>query len=163
MRKIVLLLSGLPLGALLSQFPEFFQLYTQRFGGRLDEINLQVEDLDRRAERAQMNRFDYIRRFMKNNDQVVQGEGTNLARLLGRQVKFEHAYDALQTSTPVWRAARFAEHFDPDIAIPTFDAYRPAVPLTIEGGAYSDSGFFLGWLVMWLITGGRRGRKRLKD
>ncbi|HAA92475.1 MAG TPA: hypothetical protein DCE33_08520, partial [Rhodospirillaceae bacterium] len=108
-----------------------------------------------------LDRFQYIRRFMNNSDNVVQGEGASLARLLGRQVKYKQAYDAMQTSTPLWRAARFAEHFDPDIAIPTFDAYRPAVPLTIEGGAYSGSGFFLGWLLMWLITGGKR--QRLKD
>jgi hypothetical protein len=163
MRKIVLLISGLLIGSLLSQFPEYFQQYTQRLGGRLDEINLQVKNLDTRAADAKLNRFQYIRRFMGNSDTVVQGEGQSLGRLLGRQIKFKQAYDALQTSTPIWRAARFAAHFDPDIGIPTFEAYRPAIPLTVEGGAYSGSGFFLGWLIMFLVTGGRRRRPKPKD
>ena len=161
MRKIVLLVSGLLVGSLLSQFPEYFQQYTQRLGGRLDEVNFQVKNLDARAADIKLNRFQYIRRLMSSSDTIVQNEGETLGLLLGREIRYNQAYEALHTSTPIWRAVQFAAHFEPDI--PTIEAYRPAIPLTVEAGAYSCFGFCIGWLIVFIITGGRRRQPKPKD
>jgi hypothetical protein len=162
MRKIILIVSGLLGASLFSQFPEFFQQYTQRLGGRLDEVNLQVANVDKRAAAESMTRYDYVRHFMKNSDGVIRREGDNLADILGRQIALARAYNALHKSAPLWRAAVFSEHFDPDIAFPTFDAYRPAIPLTAEGGIYSGTGFFTSWLIMYMFVGRRRRRQKAK-
>jgi hypothetical protein len=159
MRKFVLLISALVWAALLSQFPEFYQQYTQRLGGRLDELNLQMRDLDARAGKLGLTRFEYVRRFINNPDQVIQLEGQNLSNLMGRQIAYTKAFNALQNAPPLWRAVRFAEYFDEDIALPTVEIFKPAVPLTIEGAIYSGTGFLIGWLSMFGLVRRRRRRR----
>ena len=90
-------------------------------------------------------------------------EGEALGLLLGREIRYNQAYEVLHTSTSIWRAVHFAAHFDLDIGIPTIEAYRPAIPLTVEAGAYSCFGFCIGWLIVFIITGGRRRRLKPKD
>ena len=158
MRKFVLLISALVWAALLSQFPEFYQQYTQRLGGRLDELNLQMRDLDARAGKLGLTRYDYVRRFINNPDEVILLEGQNLSNMMGRQIRYTRAFAALQNAPPLWRAVRFTEHFDEDIGLPTLEIYVPAIPLSIEGAVYSASGFLFGWLSMFGLV--RRHKRR---
>ena len=159
MKSIFTVITALLLGALLSQFPEFYQQYLQRVGGQLDGIRLEITDLDQRAESVQKNRFEYIRRLLENNDPIVQNEGYNLARLLGKQIKLQRTFDDLNSSNPLWRSVRFAHHFNNDTAIPTLESFRPAVPITVEGAYYFSLGAFLGWFVSWLLSRGFRRQK----
>ena len=158
MKVIFTITTTLLLGALFSQFPEFYQQYLQRVGGQLDGIRLEISDLDQRAASVQSNRFQYIRRLLENGDPIVQNEGHSLARLLGRQIKLQRTFDDLNTSDTLWRSVRFAQHFSNDIAIPTLYSFRPAVPITVEGAYYFSLGAFLGWLASWLL--GRSFRRR---
>src|SRR3546814_16415972 len=93
-RRLLLLACMLVGAVLLSQFPEFFQQYMQRLGGRLDEIDLQVAQLDERAAAAGLDRYDYTRKFIGNGDPVIRREGRHLVGLGGRQVVLSRAYDA---------------------------------------------------------------------
>ena len=151
MKLVFTIITALLFGSLLSQFPEFYQQYLQRLGGQLDGIRLEITDLDQRAESAQKNRFEYIRRLLENDDPIVQNEGDNLARLLGRQIKLQRTFDDLNSSNPLWRSVRFAHHFNNEIAIPTLDSFRPAIPITVEGAYYFSLGAFLGWFFSWLL------------
>ena len=141
MRKAGFLLFGLVGAVLLSQFPEFFQQYVQRLGGRLDEVTMQVQALDRRAGEAGKSTPDYVRGFLFHDEPDVRREGLALQALVQRRIALAGAYEALQGPDRWWRAGRFVEHFDWDIASSTFDAYRPAVPVTAEAGAYAGAGF----------------------
>ena len=158
MKSLFTITTTLLLGALLSQFPEFYQQYLQRVGGQLDGIRLQISDLDHRAASVQSDRFQYIRRLLENGDPIVQNEGHNLARLLGRQIKLQRTFDDLNGSDPIWRSVRFAQHFNNDIAIPTLYSFRPAMPFTVEGAYYLSLGAFLGWFASWLL--GRSFRRK---
>jgi len=151
MKLVFTIITALLFGSLLSQFPEFYQQYLQRLGGQLDGIRLEITDLDQRAESVQKNRFEYIRRLLENDDPIVQNEGDNLARLLGRQIKLQRTFDDLNSSNPLWRSVRFAHHFNNEIAIPTLDSFRPAIPITVEGAYYFSLGAFLGWFFSWLL------------
>ena len=151
MKLVFTIITALLFGSLLSQFPEFYQQYLQRLGGQLDGIRLEITDLDQRAESAQKNRFEYIRRLLENDDPIVQNEGDNLARLLGKQIKLQRTFDDLNSSNPLWRSVRFAHHFNNEIAIPTLDSFRPAIPITVEGAYYFSLGAFLGWFFSWLL------------
>lgn len=152
MKTTLIILSTLAFGVILSQFPEFYQQYTQRVGGHLDGVKLQVADLDQRAASINKNRFEYIRRLLKNKDAVVQNEGHSLVRLLGSEIKLQSAFDSLNEPVALWRSARFVQHFDKNIAIATLNSYRPAIPLTVEGLAYFCSGAVLGWLSVLLAS-----------
>jgi hypothetical protein len=165
MRKAGFLLFGLIGAVLLSQFPEFFQQYVQRLGGRLDEVAAQVQALDRRAGEAGKSTPDYIRGFLFHAEPDVRREGLALQALVQRRVALADAYEALQGPDRWWRAGRFAEHFDWDIASSTFDAYRPAVPVTAEAGVYAGAGFGSAAILFLALSGALSGlfrRRRVR-
>lgn len=156
MRKTGVLLFGLVGALLLSQFPEYFQQYVQRLGGRLDEVASQVTALDKRAAEAGTSTPLYLRDFILNRDPQVRREGQELQALVRRRVVLADDYRALTGSDRWWRAGRFVEHFDWDVAATTFRAYEPAMPVTPESGIYAGAGFGTGMVLFLLIFGLRR-------
>lgn len=160
MRKTGVLLFGLIGAIVLSQFPEFFQQYVQRLGGRLDEVTNQVTSLDKRAAEAGTSTSLYLRDFILNRDPQVRREGQELQALVRRRVVLAADYRALNGSGSWWRAAHFVEHFDWDIAATTFQAFQPAMPVTAESAVYTGAGFGTGMVIFVLIFGWRRRRPR---
>lgn len=158
MRKTVFLLFGLAGAALLSQFPEFFQQYTQRLGGRLDEVRMQVEALESRATASGKSLNAYLEQFLVSRDPDVRQEGRALAALVQRRATLTTAYAALADTSQFWRARAFAEHVDMDIAQATARDYKPATPLTAESAVYSGAGFGIGGVIYSLLFGWRRRR-----
>jgi len=166
MRKAGLLLFGLVGALLLSQFPEFFQQYTQRLGGRLDEVTSQVAALEKRAGEAGKDLPGYLRGFLLHRDVDVRREGLELQALVQRRVALEESYRALAGVDRWWRIAQFAEHADWKIAASTLEVYRPAMPVTPEAAVYAGTGFGTGALIFLAILGlwgpeRRRARRAL--
>lgn len=159
MRKAAFLIFGLVGAALLSQFPEFFQQYTQRLGGRLDEVRTQVEALEQRASASGKTLNAYLEQFLVSRDRDVQQEGRALAVLVQRRAAMVTAYSALTDASRFWRARAFAEHVDMDIAKATARDYQPATPLTAESAVYSGAGFGAGGVAYSLLFGWRRKRR----
>ncbi len=159
MRRAAFLMFGLLGAAVLSQFPEFFQQYTQRLGGRLDEVKIQVAALEQRAALSGRTVNAYLERFLVNPDPDIRQEGRALALLVQRRAAMTTAYSALSDASQFWRARAFAEHMDLDIARATARAYKPAVPLTAESAVYSGAGFGVGGVVYGLLFGWRRQRR----
>lgn len=166
MRKAGILLFGLVGALVLSQFPEFFQQYTQRLGGRLDEVTAQVAALEKRAAEAGKDVPGYLRGFLLHRDVDVRREGMHLRSLVERRAALANAYEALTGAGSLWRAPRFAEHVDWEVATATLTAYRPAVPVTTESAVYTGTGFGAGALVFLVILGlwgpERRGQRRAR-
>lgn len=161
MRKTGFLLFGLIGAVLLSQFPEFFQQYMQRMGGRLDEVTSQVEALDRRAAEAGKNTPDYVRGLRVHGSAEVRREGEALQMLVQRRVTLAEAYAALTGTDRWWRAGRFVEYFDWDVASAALTVYQPAVPVTAEAAVYAGAGFGGGALIFLMLFGvGERRRMR---
>lgn len=159
MRKAAFLLFGLAGAALLSQFPEFFQQYTQRLGGRLDEVRTQVEALETRASASSKTLNAYLEQFLVSQDRDVRQEGRALAALVQRRATLATAYSALSDTSQFWRARAFAEHVDMDIARATARDYQPATPLTAESAVYSGAGFGAGGVIYSVLFGWRRRRR----
>lgn len=159
MRKAAFVIFGLFGAALLSQFPEFFQQYTQRLGGRLDEVRAQVDALEQRATASGKTLNAYLEQFLVNRDRDVQQEGRALAVLVQRRAEMSTAYSALTDASQFWRARAFAEHVDWQIAEATARDYKPATPLTAESAIYSGAGFGAGCVVYSLLFGWRRKRR----
>ena len=153
MRKAGFLLFGLAGALILSQFPEFFQQYTQRLGGRLDEVAAQVTALEKRAAEAGKDVPAYLRSFLLNRDVDVRREGMHLRSLVERHAELSNAYAALTGSGSLWRAQRFATYVDWEIARATLGVYRPAVPVTAESAIYSGAGFGAGALIFLVVLG----------
>lgn len=153
MRKGGLLLCGFIGALLLSQFPEFFQQYTQRLGGRLDELTAQVSALEGRATAAGKDVRGYIRGFLLHRDVDVRREGMELQAMVDRRTVLAESYQALTGADQWWRAAAFARQVDWRTAGATLEIYRPAVPVTPEAGIYAGAGFGGGALVFLAILG----------
>jgi hypothetical protein len=159
MHKIGFFLFGLVGAVLLSQFPEFFQQYVQRLGGRLDEVTRHVAALDQRAGEAGKNTPEYIRGLLLHRDADVRREGLALQALVQRRAALAEAFQVLTGADGWWRAGSFVEHFDWDVASASFNDYRPAVPVTTESAVYAGAGFGSG-AIIYLVSLGRLGRRR---
>lgn len=167
MRKSVFLLFGCAGALLFSQFPEFFQQYTQRLGGHLDEVAAQVSALERRADEAGKELPAYLRTFLLHRDADVRREGYALREMVQRKETLTQSYKALTGVENWWRAGEFAKHVDWEIAGSALSIYRPAMPVTPEAAIYAGAGFGGGAIVYFTLLGligprerSRRGRRR---
>jgi len=159
-RRTASLAAGLILAAVVAQVPEFSQQYLQRLGGQIDEIDLQVEALDRRAAEAGLARGTYVRRFLDNNDQVIKREGEYMVAVLARHTLLHAAYDAMVIA-PLWqRPLRMVQHHQPETSRATLAVFKPALPLTAEGLSYAAAGFLGGWGLTALLLLSFRRRLR---
>lgn len=145
--KTLHLVFALACAAAMSQFPAYYDQYTQRLGGALDELSAQIAGLDARAAAAGLDRYDYIRRFEANDDAVVRGEGVAMIETLARHKRLRDAYARLRAAPWYATTVELAFHLEPDIARNAFRDFVPAVPLSVSGGAHAFLGFFFGYLI----------------
>lgn len=161
--RILTLVMGILGAAALSQAPEFAQQYLQRLAGTADILTEQVAALDARASARNMNRYDYIRRFLANGDPAIRAEGMALSDLLARERDTRAALAALRDAPPLLMAWTAFGHLDPVIAWRTLDDFKPALPLTAAGALHAAAGFLglasLFRLLVFLL----RPRRRLRQ
>ncbi len=146
MRRTLAMLGGLVLAVVLSQFPEYAQQYTQRLGGAVDELRIVTEEFDRAASAAGLTRDDAIGRYTATGDSFVAGRGESMAATFARYADLSERLTELRGATGWERFRRLPEYLDTEIGARTLDAYKPAVPVTVEGFVYAGVGFFVGYL-----------------
>ena len=147
-----------------SQFPEFYQQYLQRLGGRVDQTRLELERL--------LNDAATLGRTLEAYLEELLASGTEAARLaaereldrVGDADGLETAYQALSQAAPLERPFAFLWHFDPDIAADTLSVYAPALPATAEGAVYAAIGMVAGLGLMAAAEAGAgRARSRSRE
>ncbi|WP_126400749.1 DUF2937 family protein [Blastochloris tepida] len=141
----------------LAQFPEFAQQYSQRLGGRLDELRGFVERFDADAARAGLTREQGLAEFAKPGSTFLRDRGADAAFMIRRFEAFDATKTALDTAAPLERLAVFVRTYDREVGRAAFADFRPAVPATIEGAVHAGAGFVIGVALASLIFGvGRR-------
>ena len=148
MRHLIAGLGGLALAALLSQFPEYAQQYTQRLGGAVDELRIIVEDFDRAAASAGMDRQEAVARYTASNDDFLAGRGISMVATFARYEQLQGTLDRVEGAGPLERLQLLPAYVDTDIGRRTIESYKPAVPLTLEGLLYAGAGFVVGFVLM---------------
>lgn len=148
MRRLVAGIGGIGLAAALSQFPEYAQQYTQRLGGAVDELRVITEDFDRAAQSGGLDRTEALERYNASNDQFLAGRGTSMTATFQRYDMLSHTLGEIEGADPVTRFRNLPAYLDTDIGRRTLEAYKPAVPVTMEGILYAGGGFILGYLVL---------------
>lgn len=137
------------LGALsLSQFPEFYQQYLQRLGGRLEQALVQEARYYAAAKDAGLTIEQYINRFLTAFDEVVQNEGAIIQATLADAHELREALQTLSAAAPFERPFVFLSHLDQQTMNAAFDAFRPALPITSEGLVYAGVGILIG-VALW--------------
>jgi hypothetical protein len=144
---------------LTSQFPEFYQQYLQRLGGRLDQALIQEARIYEAAQGQGLAVEDYLRRFLESGDPVFQAEGRVIQAALADAEALRGALLALADAGPLERPFALFRYLDHDVLSATFAAFKPALPVTAEGLTYAAIGLLLGLLALAL---GERGGKVVK-
>lgn len=167
MRRLIAGTGGLALAIVLSQFPEYAQQYTQRLGGAVDELRVITEEFDRAAEAGGLDRQSALERYNASNDDFLAGRGNSMTATFQRYIMLSAALTRIEGAGPVERLQSLPAYLDTDIGRRTLEAYRPAMPVTMEGILYAGSGFILGYLglsglVRFFALPFRRGRGRIR-
>jgi len=139
-----------------SQFPEFYQQYLQRLGGRLDQALIQEARIYEAARSQGLAVEDYLQRFLQSGDPVFQAEGRVIQAALADAEALRGSLMALAEAGPLERPFAIFRHLDHDVLSATFAAFKPALPVTAEGLTYAAIGLLLGLLALAL---GERGGK----
>lgn len=159
-----------------SQFPEFYQQYLQRLGGRLDQALVQEARIFEAAQGQGLSVPDYVQRFLDSGDPVFRAEGQLLQETLKDAETLRAALVELVNASPLARPFTFAENVDSGLFQATLEAYVPAMPVSVEGFAYAAIGMLLGLLTLataekggksaarrWKRHRARRGERRLSE
>src|ERR1041385_2658707 len=101
MRKLIAGIGGVVLAAMLSQFPEYDQQYTQRLGGAVDELRAMTTDFDRAAELGALSRIEAIDRYNASNDEFLAGRGTSMTATFQRYDKLSTTLTQIQNAGPM--------------------------------------------------------------
>lgn len=132
------------LGAVaLSQAPEFFQQYLQRLGGHLDEARLQLAGFEEVARKSGLSFQGYIDLLRSQTTAAVADTGARIAEIQTRVEELARAEAALREAGLWERPFVFLRHVDWDIAGRTWEVFKPAVPVTLEGIVYAAVGMIL--------------------
>jgi len=131
-----------------SQFPEFFQQYVQRLGGRLDQALVQERRIVEAAQGQGLAVPDYVQRFLDSEDPVFRAEGQLLQETLQDVEQLRAALVELVNAQPLQRPFAFLENMDSGLFQATLEAYVPAMPVSVEGLTYAAIGMLLGLLAL---------------
>lgn len=163
LRNTALLIAGLAGAFVFSQAPEFSQQYRQRIGGAVSEMRRVVADFDQDASRYGLSREEALQRYAGANDAFIVTRGVSIRRALGRLVYLQQQQAQIESTSPIMWPAIVARNADKGVVTETWEAFRPAMPVTPEGGVYGVLGFFtarglFGLLLSVFGLGARRRR-----
>lgn len=138
---------------LFSQLPHFFQNYTQRLGGHLEEIKRQLFNLEQAAQKSGKTLPQYIEKFTVNSDQDIALQGEYMQSLISRFSDISRAYDGMALGAPWTRAFHFVQTLQFDIAKLTFNDFSFGLEFTPETGVYALVGMGIGILLFTVVNG----------
>lgn len=131
----------------LSQAPEFYQQYLQRLGGHLDEAVMQLARFQAVAHESGITLAELIATTRAQAAEPVARLGAVIVETEARVQELRLASDALKGATFWERPWAFLRHADPDIMAGTWTAFKPAVPVTLEGLFYAGAGMVLALVI----------------
>jgi hypothetical protein len=153
MRRGLSILGGIGLGLALSQFPEYAQQYTQRLGGAVDELQRQIQEFDDAAAEGGLDRAQALQEYQNADSDFLAGRGQAMDGTFRRYNELSTMLARVQGATGWERLSLLPEFFDTDIGGRTFDNFKPAVPVTVEGFIYAFVGILTGYgLVSIAVT-----------
>jgi hypothetical protein len=142
-RMVAMFMGGLgAVGA--SQAPEFAQQYAQRLGGAVDELRIVVENFDQDARKSGLSREAGIQRLESASDTFVVKRGQSTRDTIRRFESLSGQKRAMEAPDVLTRVGAMVKDYDPMIAEQAMKAFKPAVPLTLEGAFFGLLGFLGG-------------------
>lgn len=131
------------LGVSMSQFPEFTQQYQQRLGGAVDELRIITQEFDRAAAEQGMTRDDALSAYTGST--FLEVRAYDLAATFVRYDRLSEDLIALENANSIDRLKNFTHMTDRKLVERTWQAYKPAVPVTSEGLTFAAIGGLAGF------------------
>ncbi|WP_417243009.1 DUF2937 family protein [Celeribacter sp.] len=144
--KVLTLVGGLFGAALVSQFPEFTQQYTQRLGGQVEALGVVLADFDHSAQRADMTRDEALASM--GGTVFMENRRRDMRRTIDRHARLSADQIALRTATPLQRLTMPHRVADTELARSTWNDFVPAMPLSVAGIISGFVGFIGGYVVI---------------
>jgi len=145
--KMITLAGGVAGAVSFSQFPEFSQQYIQRMGGAVDELTRFVAEFDADAAELGLSREVALVELAAGGD-MGRARAETVAATITRHTRLEANLMVLERAGPFTRAYEMRRFSDSEIAARAWEAYKPAVPFTFEGGVFAGVGFLAGFGLM---------------
>ncbi|SFI48147.1 DUF2937 family protein [Celeribacter neptunius] len=146
MLRAIALAGGLLGAAVVSQFPEFTQQYTQRLGGQVEALRLVIADFDASAERAEMTREEALASM--GGSVFLENRRRDMRETITRHSRLSADLAVLNEASPLERLTMPQRVADTKLAKATYETFVPALPLSIEGGLSALVGYFGGYGVV---------------
>ena len=152
MRRFLGVIGGIALGLVLSQFPEYAQQYTQRLGGAVDELRAITEDFDKAAVDGGLSREQAFARYDASSDAFLEGRGQSMETTFGRYAALSTTLARIEGADAVERLTMLPKFFDSEIGQRTLENFKPGIPVTMEGFAYTGVGVLAGYSIVSALT-----------
>jgi hypothetical protein len=161
--RILALAAGVAGAAAFSQYPEFSQQYIQRLAGQVDALTLVVADFDKSAAANNLTRDAALAELQ--GTAFLTSRRADMQATFDRQQRLSDNLTFLRLAAPMERIAMPHRLADPETFAATWSDFRPALPLTPEGGLTAGIGFLGGYgalsgLIALLFWPFRRRRTR---
>jgi hypothetical protein len=148
--KILTFAGGLACAAVTSQYPEFTQQYMQRLGGQVDALGVVIRDFDTSARSADMTRDAALASM--GGSVFLDNRRKDMRRTIARHEALTDDLARLSNASAIERISMPHRLRDTGLVSATYADFRPALPLTVEGGISATGGFLMGWgLVLALV------------
>lgn len=149
--KVLALAGGVAGAAACSQYPEFSQQYMQRLAGQVDALTAIVSDFDRSAGANGLTRDEALAQLQGTG--FLAARRADMQNAFTRQERLTKDLTFLRLATPMERMVMPQRLADPETFRATWADFRPAVPLSVEGGVAAGLGFLGGWAVVAGVLG----------
>ena len=150
LRRLAFALS-LVCAALATQAPEFAQQYRQRLGGAIDELRAITAQFDADATAEKLTRDEALTRLQANADPLAARRATAMRDAVAREQRLSAQLQAFADAGPMARIGVMLTDVDAGIARRAWQAFEPAVPLTVEGLVSGLVGFIVGGGLLRLL------------
>lgn len=134
-----------------SQFPAFFQQYTQRLAGHVAELSHQLRELQHMALQVGKTLPEYIHKFSSHQDLEIAQQGAWMLNMVDRHLRLSDAMAHL-SNAEIWaRPYVFAKHAQWDIVQGTMADFQPGLHFTLEGLVYVVVGMCVGYSIYAVV------------
>ena len=130
---------GLVGGLIVAQLPEFSQQYVQRLGGAVDALAQVVADFDASAASSDLSREEALAQLQ--GSEFLDRRGQDMRRTFARHERLGAQLERLESAASGVRAISVLSRPDGEVASATFEAFRPALPVTADGVMFGGAGF----------------------
>ena len=154
--RAMIVTGGIAGAAGISQLPEFSQQYAQRLGGAVDELSRFVAEFDADAASLGLTRAAALE-DLRTGGAMGAKRAETMGATLARHQRLSADLEALQGAGPFTRAYLAARTRDSEIAAKAWEAFRPALPLTVEGAVFAGFGLIAGMAAMAALAALMRG------